>query len=277
MGSAPNPMAWQGPFTAEEAPHNGGVPVQPRSCACAVALHRRRAAGRRHGAAKLREAGARTCGVCAETGVAVEALPALEAYPDSVFVEDAALVFAEAAIVLQPGASSRLGEADEIAPALKVRFRRLLRLDSGFVDGGDVLTTPRGVFIGRSGCTSEEGARALTALLAKIGLRGVVVTTPGDVLHLKSDCALLDEKTVFATARLAASGMFDDFRVIIVPEGEEAAANAVRVNDRVLISDDFPRTADLLAKSGYNIVALSTREIAKLDAGLSCMSLRWRA
>ena len=210
-----------------------------------------------------------------EAGVAVEALPALQAYPDSLFVEDTALVFANAAIVLRPGAPSRLGEAAEVAPALECRFPTLLRMDGGFVDGGDVLTTPRGVFIGRSARTSEEGARSLAALLAKIGVRGIVVTTPTDVLHLKSDCALLDGETIFTTARLAASGMFDDFRVLIVPEGEEPAANAVRVNDRVLISDGFPHTAELLAKSGYRLVALATREIAKLDAGLSCMSLRW--
>src|SRR5262249_11330436 len=149
------------------------------------------------------------------------------------------------------------------------------RLESGFVDGGDVLTTTRGVFIGRSARTSEDGARALVSLLAKIGLRGIVVSTPADVLHFKSDCTLLDAETIFPTARLAAPGLFDDFRVIIVPEGEEAAANAVRVNDRVLISEGYPRTAELLAKSGYRLVPLSTREIAKLDAGLSCMSLRW--
>lgn len=211
-----------------------------------------------------------------DAGVAVEALPGLDAYPDSLFVEDTALVFAEAAILLRPGAPSRLGETAEIAPALESRFRRLLRLENGFVDGGDVLVTSHSVFIGRSARTSDEGARALVSLLTKIGLRGAIVTTPTDVLHLKSDCAVLDKETIFTTARLAVSGMFDAFRVIIVPDGEEAAANAVRVNDRVLISDFYPRTAELLAKSGYKVVALPTREIAKLDAGLSCMSLRWR-
>ncbi len=102
------------------------------------------------------------------------------------------------------------------------------------------------------------------------------MTTPRDVLHLKSDCSLLDDETILATRRLAASGMFDDFRVVLVPDGEEAAANALRVNDSVLVSDSYPRTAELLAKS-YNVVPLQTREVAKIDAGLSCMSLRWRA
>ncbi len=212
-----------------------------------------------------------------EAGVAVERLAPLEAFPDSVFVEDIALVFKGAAIVLQPGAATRRGEAAEIAPALERRFDRVLHVAEGTVDGGDVLTTPRGVFIGRSARTNEQGARALVSLLGQIGLAGRIVTTPRDVLHFKSDCSLLDEDTILSTERLAASGVFEGFRIALVAAGEEGAANAVRVNDRVLLSDAYPRTAEQLAKSGYRIVALPTREIAKIDAGLSCMSLRWHA
>jgi len=211
-----------------------------------------------------------------DAGVAVEVLPALEAFPDSIFVEDAALTFAGAAAVLWPGAPTRAGEAREITPALERSFDRVLRLPHGFVDGGDVLTTPHGIFIGQSARTTAEGARALVALLGEIGLRGTPVMTPHDVLHLKSDCSLLDDETILATRRLAASGIFKDFRVVHVPDGEEAAANALRVNDRVLVSDAYPRTAEMLAKS-YDVVRLATREVAKIDAGLSCMSLRWRA
>ena len=209
-------------------------------------------------------------------GVAVEVLPALSTYPDSLFVEDTALTFTGAAVVLWPGAPTRACEAREITPVLERSFDRVLRLTQGFVDGGDVLTTPRGIFIGQSARTTADGARALVALLAEIGLLGVPVTTPRGVLHLKSDCSLLDDETILATRRLAASDMFDGFRVVLVPHGEEAAANALRVNDRVLVSDAYPRTAEMLAKS-YKVVALSTREVAKIDAGLSCMSLRWRA
>jgi len=219
-----------------------------------------------------------------EAGITVDVLPALEAYPDSLFVEDTALVFPDAAIVLRPGAPSRRGEAAEIAPMLERTFARVLRLEAGSVDGGDVLTTERSVFIGQSARTSPEGAEALTALLAEIGRKGVAVETPPGVLHfksdcslLKSDCSLLDEETILATPRLAASGVFAGFRVILTPEGEEGAANAVRVNDRVLVSDAFPRTAEALSMLGFALTPLGTREIAKIDAGLSCLSLRWRA
>ena len=211
-----------------------------------------------------------------DAGVAVEMLPALDAFPDSLFVEDAALVFEGAAVVLRPGAPSRRGEAAALAPALERRFARVLRLDAGSVDGGDVLATAQGVFIGKSARTDAIGAAALSGLLAEIGLRAITVDTPGGVLHFKSDCSLLDEETIFATPRLAASGVFAGFRVISTSEGEEGAANAVRVNDRVLMSEGYPRTAERLAAAGYTVAPLPTREIAKIDAGLSCLSLRWR-
>jgi dimethylargininase len=131
------------------------------------------------------------------------------------------------------------------------------------------------VFIGRSARTSADGAAALAVLLKRIGLTAVAVDTPPGVLHFKSDCSLLDETTILATPDLAGSGVFEGFQLILTPAGEEAAANAVRVNDRVLMSDAYPRTAELLAKAGYRVVPLPTREIAKIDAGLSCMSLRW--
>jgi dimethylargininase len=97
------------------------------------------------------------------------------------------------------------------------------------------------------------------------------------VLHFKSDCSLLDEGTVLSTKRLAAGGVFDGLNIIYTPKGEEGAANALRINDRVLVGKAFPGTIKRLQEAGYHVVPLETSEIAKVDAGLSCMSLRWRA
>jgi dimethylargininase len=135
---------------------------------------------------------------------------------------------------------------------------------------------PGAVFIGLSARTSAQGASVLVGLLAEIGQRGVVVQTPPGVLHLKSDCALLDDETILSTKRLAASEPFPGFRLIVTPEGEEGAANALRVGDRILLSEGYPRTAEVMANAGYRVMPLATAEIAKIDAGLSCMSLRWQ-
>jgi dimethylargininase len=211
------------------------------------------------------------------TGVEVTVLPPLEAFPDSLFVEDPALVFAEGAILLRPGAASRAGEAAEIAPVLREIFGTVLELPpSGYADGGDVLLTPKGVMIGLSARTDRVGAEALLACLDQLERKGTIVETPAGVLHFKTDCSLLDDESVLSTRRLARSGVFDGFRQVLVPDGEEAAANALRVNDVVLAASGFPKTIEMLDGLGYRVVPVDTVEIGRIDAGLSCMSLRWQ-
>jgi dimethylargininase len=213
-----------------------------------------------------------------EAGMTVEILPSLEAFPDSMFVEDPALVFHEGAIVMRPGATSRFGEAAEISPVLKSRFSTVLNLPApGFADGGDILVLEDRVMIGLSDRTNEIGAAALAECLRQLGKNPIIVRTPANVLHFKSDCSLLDEETVLSTKRLAAGGVFGGLRILFTPDGEEGAANALRINDRVFVGSAFPKTIAMLEEAGYRVVPLATSEIAKVDAGLSCMSLRWRA
>jgi len=217
------------------------------------------------------------CAALIGAGLALTILPALEAFPDSVFVEDPALAFPEGAILLRPGAKTRAGEAAEIEPALRDKFETVFSLDEGFADGGDILTTPEKVMIGLSARTNAEGAKALMRLLAQFGRRAGVVETPADVLHFKTDCSLIDDETVLTTPRLARSGAFKGFREILTAAGEDAAANALRVNNALFVGDRFRRTIDALDREGFPVVPLAVDEIGKIDAGLSCMSLRWRS
>ena len=94
------------------------------------------------------------------------------------------------------------------------------------------------------------------------------------MLHLKTACALVDEETVIATPALA--GLFEGYRVIETPAGEERAANLLRINDSILVGADYPGTIDLLAGRAPSLVPLAVAEIRKIDAGLSCLSLRWQ-
>lgn len=209
-------------------------------------------------------------------GVNLTLLGPLEKFPDSVFVEDPVLCVDGAAIVLRPGAESRFGEAAAIRPDLASLFPRVIDLpEDGHVDGGDVLLTEEEALIGSSDRTDSEGVSALAEILAEFGYRTRTVDTPAGVLHFKSDCGLLDEKTIFSTSRLAASGCFQDYKVIEAPAGEEAAANLIRVNDRVFLNSGFPKSLQLLEEAGYNVVTVDTSEAAKVDGGLSCMTLRF--
>jgi dimethylargininase len=212
----------------------------------------------------------------ARAGLEVAALPPLEAYPDSVFVEDVALCLPEGAILLKPGAASRAGEVGEIRAALAERFPKVATVEEGSVDGGDILLTEAGALVGLSARTDRTGFDALDKLLRDFGRQARAVETPDDVLHFKTDCSLLDAETILATHRLCGAACFRDFRVLEVPEGEDAAANAIRVNDTVLIAAGFPRTAELLDASGYAVTQVPVGQAALLDGGLSCMSLRYR-
>jgi dimethylargininase len=212
-------------------------------------------------------------GALGEAGVAVEILPALPAHPDSLFVEDPAFVLPEGAILLRPGAPSRLAEAAALAPVLARHFEHVAEVDRGFVDGGDILVLPDVILVGLSSRTDPEGARRFVALVGELGRRARIVEPPPGLLHLKTGCALVEEAAILAVPALA--GLFPGYEVLRVPDGEAGAANLIRVNDRVLMAAGFPRTAAMLEDRGLAPVPVAAAEIARIDAGLSCMSLRW--
>jgi dimethylargininase len=211
------------------------------------------------------------------TGAEVVELEALEAFPDSVFVEDTALCLPEGAVVMRPGAASRLGEAAKMAPHLRALYADVRQVSGpeSYIEGGDILTTETEILVGRSARTNAAGIIELTALVSDWGHKVREVFTPPGVLHFKTDCSLLDGETILSTQRLAASGCFDGYRVIHTAEGEEACANSIRFNDVVLMPAGFPKTRDALEAAGYSLREIGNSECAKLDGGMSCLSLRF--
>ena len=172
-------------------------------------------------------------------------------------------------------ALSRQGEAALLRPELEARFSQVLELPLGFADGGDVLDLGERMLIGLSARTDRAGAEALAALLAGLGRKAEVVAPPAGVLHLKTGGSLVAEGVVLATAALAATGRFAGCEVIEVPAGEEGGANVLRVGDTLLVGAHYPQIAARLAGLGAEVVPLANREIARIDAGFTCMSLRW--
>ena len=210
------------------------------------------------------------------TGAEVTVLPPLEAYPDSVFVEDAALCLPDGAIAMRPGAPSRLGEAAEMAPHVTRAYGDIRTITGpGFIEGGDILVTEREILVGKSARTDAAGVEELRAIVSDWGYALRELQTPPDVLHFKTDCSLLDGETILATQRLARSGCFEGYKVILTEDGEEACANSIRFNDLVIMPKGFPKTAEVLDRAGYNLVEIGNTEAAKLDGGMSCLSLRF--
>ena len=212
-----------------------------------------------------------------ETGAQVIQLEPLEAYPDSVFVEDTALCLPDGAVIMRPGAPSRLGEAEEMSPHLEKLYSDVRRIDGpdSFIEGGDILVTETEILVGRSARTNASGVAELIRRVDDWRLPVREVHTPPGILHFKTDCSLLDGETILSTKRLDASGCFKGYRVIHTAEGEEAAANTIRFNDLVLMPSGFTRTRDSLVKAGFEVRDIGNSECAKLDGGMSCLSLRF--
>lgn len=210
------------------------------------------------------------------TGAKVTELEPLEAFPDSVFVEDAALCLPEGAIAMRPGAPSRLGEAAVMATVLEDIYGEVIKIEGpGFLDGGDILTTEREIIIGTSARTDSFGIEELRNIVSSWNYTVRELKTPEGVLHFKTDCSLLDENTILSTKRLSDSGCFDGYNVINTADGEEASANAIRFNDLIIMPKGFPKTEAILLEAGYNVRKIDNSEAAKLDGGMSCLSLRF--
>lgn len=210
------------------------------------------------------------------TGAEVISLDELEEFPDGHFVEDSALCLQEGAVILRPGAPSRFAESQAMAKNLENLYKDVRYLTgTGFIEGGDILTTEIEILVGRSARTDAVGIQELASVVNDWGYKLREVHTPKDVLHFKTDCSLLDEETILSTPRLASSGCFSNYRVIDVAEGEEPAANSIRFNNKVFMPVGYPITAERVSQAGFDVQLLPNSECHKIDGGLSCLSLRF--
>jgi dimethylargininase len=210
---------------------------------------------------------------CLESvGARIVSLPAEPALPDSVFVEDPALVLDEIAVVTRMGAESRRGESESLTTAL-ARFRPLARLrEPATLEGGDVLRMGKTLYVGLSRRTNAEGAKQLAELVEPLGYRVAPVKVTG-CLHLKSACCVVSGDTVLMNPALFDSSAVRGYNCLCVPPEEPWAADVLRIADTVLIPSSFPRTKQFLEASGFNVQPIDVSELMKAEAGVTCMSL----
>jgi dimethylargininase len=208
----------------------------------------------------------------AEAGYRVERLESAADMPDSVFVEDIAIVFEELAVITRPGAVSRRGEVPAIADALEAH-RAVRRIEApATIDGGDVLVVGRRVFVGLSSRTNREAVRQLRSLLASYGYT-ICEAAFEDCLHLKSAVTALNDDTLLLNPRLVNPQTFAGFEIIEVDPDEPMAANALRLRDRIIFPSAFPRTAVRLRANGFRVAAIDASELAKAEGAVTCCSL----
>lgn len=207
-------------------------------------------------------------------GLQCTVLDSLDGAPDAYFVEDAAVITEEMAIITRPGAESRRVEIPSIEAALQP-FRPLAHIEApGTLDGGDVMFVDDHCFIGLSGRTNEAGANQLAALLGKQGIKSTLVKVP-ERLHLKTSVNYLEQGRMLMTPEFADEPAFAQFERIVVEPTEAGAANTLWVNGSLLMPWGFPGLQARLERFGYPVIPLDMTEVAKMDGGLSCLSLRF--
>ncbi len=208
-------------------------------------------------------------------GLQVTMLEPDSSYPDSTFVEDVALCTSKMAVVTSPGAVARMGEEAGMEKVLSGYFDHLERISyPGTLEAGDVMMVGDHFYIGISERTNQNGAEQLIRILQRYGMTGEGVRFD-EMLHLKTGVSYLEDDTMLVIDELSAHPAFERFKKIIVPPEEAYAANAVWVNNTVLLAKGYPKTLRNLECNGYRVLLLDVSEFRKLDGGLSCLSLRF--
>jgi dimethylargininase len=238
------------------------------------------------------------CAALESCGLALTVLEEDLAHPDSTFVEDAAVLTEHGAMLTRPGAASRSGEVEAIAPTVRLFYSNAVAIAApGTLDGGDICEAVNDIggdtggdagkdtgkdagghfFLGISKRTNEEGARQLAEHLAKEGFTcsTVDVRAMTTILHLKSGISYIGDNVLVVMEEMADRPEFAGYDLLRVPEEESYGANCVRVNDRVLVADGYPWLTGELRRRGFDPLILDMSEFRKMDGGLSCLSLRF--
>jgi dimethylargininase len=205
-------------------------------------------------------------------GARIISLAAEPALPDSMFVEDPAIVLNELAVILPLGTGSRRAEAGSLATALS-QFRKLAQVTlPGTLEGGDILRIGRKLYVGLSRRSNSEGVRQLTAIIAPYNYEVIPVAVTG-CLHLKSAVTHLGGKTLLANRAWFDPSAFSEYQWIGVDPDEPHAANALALGNTIIFPAAFPLTRARIETAGFRVTPLDISELQKAESGLTCSSL----
>ena len=210
-------------------------------------------------------------------GAKVTVLPAEDAFPDSCFTEDEAIVTDRMAVLPSPCRPSRQGEEVLIRPVIEKYYGGKIEeiRRPGTLEGGDICRDGNHFSIGISSRTNEEGARQMAEIVQKHGftydfcdIRGI------RILHLSTGMSYIGDNTVICVPEFRHFQAYTPYRVIVTAPEEAYAANCVRMNDKVIMAQGFPDTEEKLRSAGFDVVTVPVTEFEKQDGGLSCLSIR---
>jgi dimethylargininase len=208
----------------------------------------------------------------AALGCQVHSLPAEPELPDSVFVEDTAVVLDELAIISRPGADSRKSETVSIARVLGL-YRQLYTIESpGTMDGGDVLCLGKTIYAGLSSRSNQPAVEQMMVLMKPYGymVKGVEVS---GCLHLKSAVTQVAEDTLLINPEWVEVSIFKGMYIIEVDPSEPYSANALLIGNRLIYPSSYPRTRRRLEEHGLSVTTVDVSELIKAEGAVTCCSL----
>lgn len=209
-------------------------------------------------------------------GARVVSLPEEPELPDSMFVEDPAIVLDEVAVICSLGAETRRKEAASLAAALE-KYRKLEYVKlPGTLEGGDVLRVGKKVFAGVTRRSNPEGIRQLAVIIGKFGYELTAVPVRG-CLHLKSAVTYLGRNTLLANRAWFDQQRFPGFEWLNVDPDEPHAGNALLIGDTVVFPTSFPKTRKKIEAQGFKVTPLEIGELQKAESALTCSSLIFEA
>jgi dimethylargininase len=205
-------------------------------------------------------------------GAKVISLPEEKELPDSMFVEDPAIVLDEVAIICPLGTETRRKEAPSLAAALEP-FRKLAHVKlPGMLEGGDVLRAGKNIFVGLTQRSNAEGIRQLAVIAEHYGYELTAMPVPG-CLHLKSAVTYLGRNTLLGNRAWFHWKRFEGFEWLDVDPAEPHAGNALAIGESIVFPASFPKTRARIEAKGFRVESLDISELQKAESGLTCSSL----
>lgn len=205
-------------------------------------------------------------------GCNVISLPEMPDMPDSVFVEDTAVILDEVAIITNPGAVSRQPEIDSIAEVLQ-KYRKVIHIQApATVDGGDVLVVGKYIYVGLSSRSNLQAVEQMQNSLKEFGYQVFGVEVRG-CLHLKSAVTKVAENTLLINPSWVDKNLFTHADFIEIDPSEPLAANCLLIGDSVIYPTSFRKTRKKLEDKGINLILVDADELAKAEGAVTCCSL----
>ncbi|MEE8355510.1 MAG: arginine deiminase family protein [Candidatus Bathyarchaeia archaeon] len=218
---------------------------------------------------KARAQHARYCDVLSDIGLEVIRVPRDDLHPDACFVEDNAVVFGDKALICRMAKESRRGEQPGVAAVLEEHVKIKWAEAPATIEGGDVVHLGDRLICGVTERTNHEGVSQLRDWL---GVRVDVIDDPG-IMHLKSYVTSLGRGRVVATRKYSTHPALEGLEVLVIPDGEEYAADTLTVGDTVLMPAGYPRSHEMVRAAGYEVIPMDVGEIEKCDGALTCLSI----